>query len=493
MRVSNPAGSADSDTATVTVLSAPTIITQPQSTTSFAGFTTLLSVTASGSSLSYQWYQGSSGDTSLPVGTDSDSFTTPALTTSTSYWVRVSNPAGSVDSDTATVTIEGAPVITTQPQSQTIISGAAATLSVTASGGSLSYQWYQGASGDTSTPVGTDSNMLLTPALTSDTSYWVRVSNPAGSTDSDTATLSILTAPVITTQPQSQTIPSGATATLSVVASGGGLSYQWYQGNSGDTSMPIGGATSDTYTTPALITTTSYWVRVSNPAGSADSQTAIITIGSGTIAPVITLQPQDQTIPSGTTVTMQVVASGDSLSYQWYLGTSGDTSMPIGGATSDAFTTPALTTDTNYWVQVSNSAGSVNSRTAIITVTAAAPTPSWTFVAVHHKGCASGSTYLDTQIAGMIVGHSYYMDATVSDASGNYYMSQHAFVTLAVSGGILYQYLQDINELSLSPKLPFPLPKDVPLTVTLTLLDGDGTTQLSQSVINYTCNTGAVS
>ena len=103
---------------------APQITTQPQSATIFSGQTTKLSVVANGSSLSYQWYQGTSGDTTnLIDGATSDAFTTPTLTTTTGYWVRVSNSAGSGDSATATVTVEGAPTITTQPQDTSIFSG----------------------------------------------------------------------------------------------------------------------------------------------------------------------------------------------------------------------------------------------------------------------------------------------------------------------------------------------------------------------------------
>jgi len=89
-----------------------------------------------------------------------------------------------------------------------------------------------------------------------------------------------LAAPSISTHPQSQTVPSGQTATLSVVATGTGLTYQWYAGSSGTTTTPIGGATSSSYTTPALTSTSSYWVRVSNGGGSADSNTATITVTS---------------------------------------------------------------------------------------------------------------------------------------------------------------------------------------------------------------------
>ncbi|WP_170267079.1 lamin tail domain-containing protein [Brevifollis gellanilyticus] len=85
---------------------APQITTQPAGTTIASGFSTTLSLAATGTPApSVQWYQGSTGVTTTPVGTNSSSFTTPALTTTTSYWARVSNVGGSVDSSTATVTI----------------------------------------------------------------------------------------------------------------------------------------------------------------------------------------------------------------------------------------------------------------------------------------------------------------------------------------------------------------------------------------------------
>jgi hypothetical protein len=57
-------------------------------------------VVASGNpTLSYQWYQGTSGNTSTPVGTNADSYTTPALFTTSSYWVLVTNGSGSADSN----------------------------------------------------------------------------------------------------------------------------------------------------------------------------------------------------------------------------------------------------------------------------------------------------------------------------------------------------------------------------------------------------------
>ncbi len=94
----------------------PTITTQPQSQSIVENDQATLSVVATGTApLSYQWYRGTAPDTSNPVGTNSASFTTPALTTTTNYWVRVSNTAGSVDSQTATITVTAPTPICDQP------------------------------------------------------------------------------------------------------------------------------------------------------------------------------------------------------------------------------------------------------------------------------------------------------------------------------------------------------------------------------------------
>ncbi|MGV3663506.1 MAG: lamin tail domain-containing protein, partial [Prosthecobacter sp.] len=92
-------------------------------------------------------------------------------------------------------------------------------------------------------------------------------------------------APVITTHPTGTTIASGSTTLLSVAASGfPAPTYQWYAGSSGNTTSPVGGATSSSFTTPALTATTSYWARATNTGGFADSNTATVTVSSGVVA-----------------------------------------------------------------------------------------------------------------------------------------------------------------------------------------------------------------
>jgi formylglycine-generating enzyme required for sulfatase activity len=84
--------------------------------------------------------------------------------------------------------------------------------------------------------------------------------------------------PVVVTQPASQTISNGQAAELAVVATGSApLSYQWYLGESGDTSAPVG-TDAPSFTTPALDATTSYWVRISNACGHVSSLAAVVVV-----------------------------------------------------------------------------------------------------------------------------------------------------------------------------------------------------------------------
>jgi len=92
---------------------------------------------------------------------------------------------------------------------------------------------------------------------------------------------STVTAPTITTQPASQTVTVGATATFTVAASGTApLSYQWYKNGSA-----VSGATAASYVTPAATTAdngSTFYAKVTNTAGSATSSTATLTVTSST-------------------------------------------------------------------------------------------------------------------------------------------------------------------------------------------------------------------
>lgn len=180
--------------------------------------------------------------------------------------------------------IDASPQISTELLDVAILPGATATLSMVATGpGAISYQWYLGESGDTSTPVGTGAS-FITPALTTDTSYWVRITSAHGTTDSRTMQVHLATTPVIQTGPSAATIPAGEGTALSVTATGGALAYQWYAGPAGNTSAPVPGATGAMLVVPPLFESRSFWVRANNLAGSADSPAVTVTVEAATPA-----------------------------------------------------------------------------------------------------------------------------------------------------------------------------------------------------------------
>jgi invasion protein IalB len=377
---------------------APAIAVQPISISILSGQTATFSVAATGTApLSYQWKLNGAAIS----GATSSTYTTPAETTSNNgaqFTVSVSNSAGSIISNAAILTVTTAPVaptITSQPVNQTIFAGQTATFSIIANGTSpLSYQWRKNGAAIS----GATASSYTTPAeTTSDNGalFSVLVTNSAGSATSSSATLTVNpdpVAPTITTQPASQTITAGQTATFSVVASGTSpLSYQWRKNGAA-----INGATSASYITPAETTADNgaqFTVTVSNSAGSVTSNTAILTVNPAPVAPSITTQPASQTIASGQTATFSVTATGTApLSYQWR-----KNGTAIGGASSASYTTPSETTADNgalFSVVVSNSAGSATSSNATLTVTSStgALNPSTTSLGFNSVNVGSNSS-----------------------------------------------------------------------------------------------------
>lgn len=95
---------------------------------------------------------------------------------------------------------------------------------------------------------------------------------------------STLRPPLIVSHPQSQSAAAGQPITLQVAAEGlGPFTYQWYRGAAPTVTQPIPGATGPVLTTvPGAdgiwLERWSYWARVSNGIGPANSNTATISL-----------------------------------------------------------------------------------------------------------------------------------------------------------------------------------------------------------------------
>lgn len=104
--------------------------------------------------------------------------------------------------------------------------------------------------------------------------YWVRVSGSCGAVNSASAFISVY--PQINSQPQGEEVLPGSTPTLSIGVMGSYLIFQWYQGESGDYSHPVG-TNSSSFTTPPIYQETVYWVEVRSGTASVGSWSALFT------------------------------------------------------------------------------------------------------------------------------------------------------------------------------------------------------------------------
>ncbi len=173
---------------------APQITTQPQATSVDDGATASFSVTASGTTLAYQW-QRNGADI---AGAISASFALAPATLAddgASFRVVVSNGGGSVTSNAAALTVRAvAPVNGTQPQSIAVDAGATASFSVSATGSQpLTYQWRRNGTDI----AGATAAGYTTPAVAAGddgAQFDVVVRNAGGSVTSAAATLSVRSA-----------------------------------------------------------------------------------------------------------------------------------------------------------------------------------------------------------------------------------------------------------------------------------------------------------
>ncbi len=193
--------------------------------------------------------------------------------------------------------------------------------------------------------------------------YSLVASNSAGSvTNSMSLTVAAGNQAPVITGPANITVIQGNTGTFSASATGVPVpTLQWLD----QTGTPITGATSGTLVLPNVQYSQNgfvYSIVASNIAGVV-TNSATLTVY---VPPAISVQPVSLVVTSTQSATFSVTASGvPAVAYQWYFGTNA-----IGGATSSSYNiaSAAAANMGNYFVIITNVAGSVTSSVASLVV-----------------------------------------------------------------------------------------------------------------------------
>ena len=389
-----------------------TLTTTPVITTT-SGYTcgtgtVALSASATNSPTAYAYYSASTGGSLL---SSTSTYTTPSLSLTTTYYVEATNVCGTNNTTNnpriaVTASVYSAPSITSQSiGAQTICQGFSPTpLSVNATGTNLTYQWYsnltESASGGTSlgsaNGAQTSSYTPSTAALGTMYYYCIVSGSCTPSATSAVSGVFAVQGPLAGTIAVTGTNPicTGSSTVLSL--SGHSGSIQWQSSSTlNGTYSDIAGATSPTYSTGVLTSTTYFIAKLSfGSCTSVYTSSQTITVSPLSVAGTIS---GTAGVCSGSTSALTL--TGNTGTIVWTSSTAlNGTYSPIAGATSTSYTTSAITAIT-YYKAVVTSGACASATTAAYTVST---TPLGTIGAISGPSTATlggTATYSVTAVA----------------------------------------------------------------------------------------------
>jgi uncharacterized repeat protein (TIGR03803 family) len=309
------------------------------------------------------------------------------------YQAVFTNSNGTATTSAATLTVQYAPTVTSNPSSQTVSLGQNVTFTAAANGSPTpAVQWqvsteggktFANLSDGTNVSGATSATLTLSNVQASQNGYQYQAvfTNSLDTATTAAATLSVQYAPIVTTNPSSQTATAGQKVTFTAAVSANpAATVQWQASTDGGaTFKDINGAINPTLTLAGIATDMSgyeYQAVFTNSIGSTTTSAATLTVNPA-VLPVITVNPASQTVsPSGTVSFTASTSSGSPAAVQWQASTDGGINFSnISGATGTTLTLTGVTLAMNgykYQAVFSNSSGNAVSFSATLTVNGSA-------------------------------------------------------------------------------------------------------------------------
>ncbi len=386
-RVYNSGSSVSCSSFALTVNSPLAITRQPVTQNTYEGGSATLSVEASGDPTpTVEWYFGGK-----LVGTGY-SLTLSNVTTSQAgdYQCVVKNTSGSLNCSIASIVVSNSVKITGQPANTTANEGAALTLSMSATGENLNYDWSKNGSS-----LGVNSSTLSFSSLkaSDEGTYSCRIWNSNSSASCNSFTVSVNQGVVITKQPAAASAFEDGTVTLSVTATGKPTpTVNWYFNGA------VVKSNSSTLTLSKLTMAQAgnYQCVVTNSVGTVNCAAAAVTVREKVR---ITKQLSNLVLDEGDSIALNLAATGEApISYKCY---QGSTLIVSGSNVADLVIPNASASDSgSYYCVASNAGSSATTSTVTVSVTASTLTRSAMVSWAQPTKRANGDSLKASEIAG---------------------------------------------------------------------------------------------
>ena len=303
----------------------PAITTQPAAVSNCAGDNAVFTVASSTPGVTYQWQVNTgSGFANVTTGTGGNTATYTVATAQgdngNQYQCIISYLCGTSTSSAASLTVNTAANITTQPAAHTACEGENHTFSVVATGTNISYQWQVSTGGPFTNITGATNSSYTITGITNamnGNQYQVVISSSTSACPapgvSNTVTLTVNPLPVVTASADLASVCTGSSVVLSAT---GAASYAWTPGAA--TGSPITVNPAVLPSNPSVPNTITYTV-TGTSLGCSSTATVDVTANP---LPTVTLTADPAittlTLPSQVvTLTANVNPPGSSYTYDW--------------------------------------------------------------------------------------------------------------------------------------------------------------------------------